>query len=67
MRAPETYLLGWSLSILLAGAFGPFIVTWLISTTGNPLAPAFYVAAGASISALAVAATRDRTAERLQD
>ncbi|MFN8061350.1 MAG: MFS transporter [Vicinamibacterales bacterium] len=57
----------YNLSILLAGAFGPFIVTWLISTTGNPLAPAFYVAAGASISALAVAATRDRTAERLQD
>jgi MHS family proline/betaine transporter-like MFS transporter len=33
---------------------GPLIATWLVSVTGNPLAPAFYVMTGAAISTVAV-------------
>lgn len=57
----------YNLSVLLAGAFGPFIVTWLIATTGDPLAPAYYVMAASAISATALLAARDRTAEGLPE
>jgi hypothetical protein len=31
---------------MLFGGFAPFFVTWLIQTTGLPVAPAFYVKFG---------------------
>jgi len=36
------------------GGFSPFIVTWLIGVTGNPLAPAWYLLAALCISLFAV-------------
>lgn len=35
-----------ALTIVLFGGFGPFIVTWLIQTTGTTTAPAFYLIGG---------------------
>jgi MFS transporter, MHS family, proline/betaine transporter len=40
---------------MIFGGFGPFIVTWLIKTTGSPLAPTYYVMAGLALSLVAVA------------
>ncbi|MCD7098791.1 MFS transporter [Stenotrophomonas sp. MMGLT7] len=57
----------YNLSTLLLGSFGPLIVTWLIAVSGNPLAPAFYVMAGAMVSSVALAFSRDRTGQALED
>lgn len=57
----------YNLSTLTAGAFGPLIVTSLIAATGDPLAPAYYVIAAASISALALMTLRDGSADTLHD
>ncbi|MEF2978921.1 MFS transporter [Subtercola sp. YIM 133946] len=37
----------------LAGGFAPYISTWLIQVTGNTIAPAFYLIAGALVSLVA--------------
>ena len=34
---------------MLFGGFAQLIVTWLISVTGSPLAPAYYVMFGAVV------------------
>jgi MFS transporter, MHS family, proline/betaine transporter len=47
------------------GGFSPFIATWLAARTGNPLAPAWYVAAACAISLVPVIWLRDRTGEAL--
>ncbi|WP_434114019.1 MFS transporter [Paraburkholderia caffeinilytica] len=47
------------------GGFSPFIATWLAEQTGNPLAPAWYVAAACAISLVPVIWLRDRTGEAL--
>ena len=36
---------GYNIPVAIFGGFAPFIATWLIQTTGNPLSPAFYVMA----------------------
>lgn len=38
-------------AVVLFGGFAPLISTWLVSVTGDPLAPAFYIMAGGAISA----------------
>lgn len=50
--------IAYNLSTMIMGAFGPLIVTWLIIVTGDILAPAYYVAAGAAISAAALLSVR---------
>jgi MHS family proline/betaine transporter-like MFS transporter len=47
------------------GGFSPFIATWLVAQTGNPLAPAWYVATACAISLVPVIWLRDRTGEAL--
>jgi MHS family proline/betaine transporter-like MFS transporter len=42
------------------GGSAQFIVIWLTAATGNPRAPAFFVAGAAAISAAAVCVLRDR-------
>ncbi|MFM0014628.1 MFS transporter [Paraburkholderia sediminicola] len=42
-------------AVMLFGGFGPFVVTWLINTTGSPLAPTYYVMGGLALSIVAVA------------
>jgi MFS transporter, MHS family, proline/betaine transporter len=57
------FSLGYNLSVSAFGGTAPFVVTWLISRTGNDLAPAFYVMAAAAIT-LAVVLTCRETAPR---
>ncbi|WNC89625.1 MFS transporter [Paraburkholderia sp. FT54] len=47
--------LGYNIAVMVFGGFGPFVVTWLIKTTGSPLAPTYYVMAGLALSIVAVA------------
>ncbi|WJF90457.1 MFS transporter [Paraburkholderia bonniea] len=47
--------LAYNMAVMLFGGFGPFIVTWLIKTTGSPLAPTYYVMAGLALSLVAIA------------
>jgi MFS transporter, MHS family, proline/betaine transporter len=42
--------IGCNIAVAIFGGFAPFIATWLIKETGNPLAPAFYVVAAAVIT-----------------
>lgn len=45
--------IAYSLAVAIFGGFAPFIATWLIARTGNPVAPAWYVI-GAAVITLAV-------------
>lgn len=56
--------LGYSLGVTLFGGFAPFIVTWLIHTTGDTLAPSYYVLTAAAVSgiSLTIIALRRRKA-----
>lgn len=42
----------YALAVAIFGGFAPFIATWLISMTGSPMAPAYYVMAGSAVSFL---------------
>lgn len=44
----------YSFGVTLFGGFSPFIVTWLIGITGNPVAPAWYLLAALGISLFAL-------------
>lgn len=44
----------YSFGVALFGGFSPFIVTWLIGATGNPMVPAWYLLAALSISLFAL-------------
>jgi len=55
--------LGFNLAAILGGATGPYIATWLVQATGNPIAPGFYIMAVAAIG-LATLATVPETARR---
>ncbi|OYU48532.1 MAG: hypothetical protein CFE31_08710 [Rhizobiales bacterium PAR1] len=44
----------YALGVAIFGGFGQFIVTWLISATGSPIAPAYYVMACAQATILAL-------------
>jgi MFS transporter, MHS family, proline/betaine transporter len=46
-------------AVVLFGGFAPFISTLLVSATGNPLAPAFYVMTGGALSAIAVLSMKE--------
>jgi MFS family permease len=45
--------LAYNLAVMVFGGFAQFIVTWLIRTTGSPMAPALYVMAGAALGTCA--------------
>jgi MHS family proline/betaine transporter-like MFS transporter len=52
--------IAYNTAVMLFGGFAPFFVTWLIQTTGLPVAPAFYVMFGAAIGLLASLLLRER-------
>ncbi len=52
--------LSYNIAVMLFGGFAQLIVTWLIATTGSPLAPAFYVMFGATVGLLAAWQLTDR-------
>src|SRR5918992_2536606 len=53
------YSIGYNFSVAIFGGSAPFLATWLISTTGNPLSPAFYVIFAAVATLLTVLTLRE--------
>ncbi|WP_051303112.1 MFS transporter [Comamonas composti] len=45
--------IGYNVAVMVFGGFAPFVVTWLIRTTGSPMAPAFYVMLGVALGLIA--------------
>lgn len=58
--------LSYNFAVAIFGGFGQFIVSWLILTTGDALAPAYYVLGAGIIGVVAVAFMKDRTGVALQ-
>jgi len=56
--------LGYSISVTIFGGFAPFIATWLIARTGDPLSPSYYLMFTALLSLVSLIAIRWRTAQR---
>jgi MFS transporter, MHS family, proline/betaine transporter len=55
--------LSYNIAVMVFGGFAPFFVTWLIETTGSPVAPAFYVMFGAAVGLLAAFFLKERAGE----
>jgi MHS family proline/betaine transporter-like MFS transporter len=51
----------YSVSVTIFGGFAPFVATWLIAETGDPLSPSFYLMASAVLSIIALLAIQRRT------
>jgi MFS transporter, MHS family, proline/betaine transporter len=49
-----------SISVTIFGGFAPFVATWLIARTGDPLSPAYYLMATAALSIVALMAIQRR-------
>ena len=52
----------YSISVTIFGGFAPFVATWLIAQTGDPLSPSYYLMATALLSIIALIAIERRTA-----
>ena len=52
----------YSISVTIFGGFAPFVATWLIAQTGDPLSPSFYLMASAFLSIIALMAIQRRAA-----
>ena len=52
----------YSVSVTVFGGFAPFVATWLIAATGDPLSPSFYLMATALLSIVSLLAIRRRSA-----
>lgn len=57
----------YGLSVAIFGGFAPFIATALISATGNPIAPAYYVIVGGVLGLIAVFFVREGARRALPD
>jgi MFS family permease len=53
--------IGYGMSVTLFGGFAPFIATWLIEATKNPMAPAFFLIFAAIVSTITLTLMKDRT------
>ena len=51
---------GYSISVTIFGGFAPFVATWLIAETGDPLSPSYYLMATALLSIIALLAIQRR-------
>lgn len=47
--------ISYSLGATIFGGFTPFMVTWLVARTGNPVAPSFYLMGCAALSLISIA------------
>jgi MFS transporter, MHS family, proline/betaine transporter len=54
--------LSFSISVTIFGGFAPFVATWLIAQTGDPLSPSYYLMATALLSIVALMAIQRRAA-----
>jgi MHS family proline/betaine transporter-like MFS transporter len=52
----------YSISVTIFGGFAPFVATWLIAETGDPLSPSYYLMASAALSIIALLAIRRHAA-----
>jgi len=52
--------LAFSISVTVFGGFAPFVATWLIAETGDPLSPSYYLMATALLSIAALMAINRR-------
>jgi MFS transporter, MHS family, proline/betaine transporter len=52
--------LSFSISVTIFGGFAPFVATWLIARTGDPLSPSYYLVATALLSIIALMAIQRR-------
>jgi len=52
--------LSFSISVTIFGGFAPFVATWLIANTGDPLSPSYYLMATAVLSIIALMAIHRR-------
>jgi MHS family proline/betaine transporter-like MFS transporter len=50
----------YSISVTIFGGFAPFVATWLIAETGDPLSPSFYLMASALLSVISLMAIQRR-------
>ncbi|AFM18443.1 sugar phosphate permease [Mycolicibacterium chubuense NBB4] len=57
------YSIGYNVSVAVFGGTAPYVATWLVSRTGDDLAPAYYVIAAAVVT-LATVLTMRETARR---
>ena len=48
------------MSVTIFGGFAPFVATWLIAQTGDPLSPSYYLMATALLSIIALMAIERR-------
>lgn len=53
--------LGFSTAVTIFGGFAPFVATWLIARTGNPLSPSYYLIFTALLSFVALIAIQRRS------
>jgi MHS family proline/betaine transporter-like MFS transporter len=49
-----------SIAVTIFGGFAPFVATWLIARTGDPLSPSYYLMATALLSVMALMAIERR-------
>jgi MHS family proline/betaine transporter-like MFS transporter len=56
--------LSFSISVTIFGGFAPFVATWLIAETGDPLSPSYYLMATALLSIIALMAIQRRALAR---
>ncbi len=62
----STYMsTGYALAVAIFGGFAPFIATWLISKTGSPISPTYYVIAAAIVSTIVIVGLRETAREPL--
>ncbi len=59
------FAVSFNLANAIFGGTAPLIATWLIATTGDQLAPAYYLIAAAAISLIAVLASRETSKDAL--
>lgn len=57
--------LAYNFAVTIFGGFSPLIVTWLIASTGDKLAPAYYAIAAAALSFVALLFMHDRTGKAI--
>jgi MHS family proline/betaine transporter-like MFS transporter len=61
----SSYAVSYNIALASLGGTAPFIATWLVSVTGNPLSPAFYLMFAAALSLVAILFTEERAGQPL--
>jgi len=56
---------GYSVAVAIFGGFAPFIATWLISTTGSPISPTYYLIFSGIVSGIVISSFRETAHEKL--